>query len=201
MEVLTGIVVLVAGAVVGYFISKLQHRDDYSEKLFNDYIQMEQELALILEDLLTLSMWPCDCNTKFCNTIDNALSKYYFKYYLVLPQEVLEEISCLHACLQCGGEELYMVDRTKETPVLRPRKTEEEKNKLFKNIALIETKLIKQNKIRIPNYLILKCQARHVISVMHDSWKPEDFQRWQKKLPKRTILQIEESINHKNITK
>ena len=184
--------------VGGYLIFRIKQRNTYSEKLFNDYIQMEQELALILEDLLTLSMWPCDCNTKFCNTIDNALSNYYFKYYLVLPQKVLEEISCLHACLQCEGENLYMVDRTKETPVLRPRETKEEKNNLFKNIALIETKLIEQN-IRIPNYLVLKCQARHIISVMHDSWKPEDFQRWQKKLPKRTVLQIEESIKHKNI--
>lgn len=193
MELLTGILLniigIVVGAVAGYLISRLQNKDKYSAQLFSEYTKMAQELAAILEELLTLSLRPRKYTTDYCNTIAKELSKYYFKYYLVLSQQVLEEISCLHACLQCGGKYFFMIDRTSQYTKIRPCKKAEEINILFADIALTQTRQYKEYP-RIPNYITLKCQARHVITVMHNSWDYKDIHKWQKKLPKRTVFQL-----------
>lgn len=189
MDVLSGIIISVTGVVFGLIVFKEKQRDNYSAKLFNDYKQMAQELATILEDLLTLSMLPRDYSIEYCRSVDNELSKYFFKYYLLLPQHVLEEINCLHSCLQCRGKYFYMIDRKGDVPVLRQCKTTKEFNDLFTDVALIETKLLDRYDL-IPRHLALRCQARHVITVMHNCWDYKVYHKWQRKLPKRTVFQI-----------
>lgn len=184
MELITGIVLTItsaiSGAAVGYGIYRLKHRNNYSAQLYNEYKQMAQELAAILEDLLTLSMRPQKYSHEFCMALDKELSRFYFKYYLVLPQSVLEEMGCLHACLQTEGKYFFMVEKTKEPHVLRRCETAQEINNLFTDIALTKTRTYEKY-TRIPNYINLKCQARHVIIVMQDCWSSKDFHRWQKK--------------------
>ena len=193
-EILCTVTGTIVGCVVGYCIFLLKHKNNYSAQLFNEYKVMAQELATILEDLLTLSIGPKNYTIDTCKEIDNLLSKYVFKYYLVLPQNVLMEINCLHLCLNCRGKHLFMIDHSGKSPIIRQCNTVEEINNLFTDVALQKTKGL--NHIynyyhRIPSHLNLKCQARHVITVMHNEWDSVEFYKWQKILPKHTIYQIE----------
>lgn len=196
-EIIIGVTGLVTGSALGYCVFRLQQKNNYSAELFNEYKLKTQELAVILEDLLTLSMLPRHYSTEYCRNVDKELSKYFFKYYLDIPQEVLEEINCLHACLQCRGKYLFMVDKTGGIPVLRPRRTTKELNDLFNDVALIMTWNLDGQK-KIPRSIVLRCQARHVITVMHNCWKYKEIHKWPKKLPKRTVLQLEKSNKHKH---
>ncbi len=200
IEILSSVTCTIIGCVVGYCIFLLRHKRNYSAQLFNEYKQMAQELATILQDLLSLSIGPQNFTTEFCKEVDNELSKFVFKYYLVLPQKVLMEINCLHLCLNCRGKNLFIIDYSCETPIVRKCNTVEEINNLFKDVALKKTmgfNHIYNSYHRIPSYLNLKCQARHVITVMHNEWDSAKFYKWQKKLPKRTIYQIEKRITNK----
>lgn len=194
IEILSSITCTIIGCVVGYCIFRLRYKNNYNAKLFNEYKQMAQDLATILEDLLTLSVGPKNYTIDNCKEIDNELSKFVFKYYLVLPQNVLMEINCLHLCLSSRGKNLFMIDYSGKSPIIRPCNTAKEIYNLFTDVALLKTKglnHIYNNYHRIPRYLNLKCQARHVITVMHNEWDSAEFYKWQKKLPKHTIYQIE----------
>lgn len=194
------LIISISSAVISYKFFLKKAKDSYNAKLFFEYKKLAQELVDILGDLLTLSMAPCDYTTEQCNKIDRELGLYFFKYYLVLPQQVLEEMNCLHACLQCGGQATFMIDRTNATPVLRRRTTEDEIKELFMDVAIIakDNCLSRIYKIhhRMPRYIYLKCQARHVITVLNDCWSLKEFHDWQKRLPKLTVLQREKLKRH-----
>ena len=73
-----------------FFIQK--RRVQLSETLLLEYKAIAKELAIVLDELLPLSLYPHYYSQEKCKEIDKALSKFFFQYYLVLPQEVLEEI-------------------------------------------------------------------------------------------------------------
>ena len=193
-----GSIVSIIGAIFNYYFLLKKIKDDYNAKLFFEYKQLSQKLAVILEDLLTISMSPSNYTIEQCYNIDKKLGQYFFKYYLSLPPLVLEEMNCLHACLQCGGEKTFIIENTPKGPLLRQRNTDEEIKDLFMDVAIITKNKslsnIYEEYHKMPNYINLKCQARHVITVFNSCWNIKDFNRWQEQLPKQTILQKEKSI-------
>ena len=139
------------------------------------------------------------------NKIREDLSYFYFKYYLILPQKVLEEIYCLHACLYHKGRYGFTIEHKIGTkPTLRKLKSIEEKKQFMKNATIImrsdDDILIRfylQNKERISDSII-KCQARNVITAFHDCWNIQNLYDWRNQLAKKTIAQIEKENNKTN---
>ena len=179
-----------------FFIQK--RRAKLSEALFLEYKAIAQELAIILDELLPLSLYPQYYSHEQCKEVDKALSKFFFKYYLVLPQEVLEEINCMHACLIDYKNNLYIVDKSKDIPILRPRKTEEEIISLLDDVALVKRERslseIYLEYHKLPRYISLKCQARHVITILSKSWNMRDLHNWSKNLNKQTLNEIKKNV-------
>ena len=127
------------------------------------------------------------------------LSLFYFKHYLLLPQKVLEEIYCLNACLYHQGKFGFMMASEKTgKPLLRRRKSTEEKMQLAKNASVFlrgeETVLERFYNKHIDRQpdTILKCQARNVMTAVHDCWNISNIHEWKQQLSKQTIAQLEE---------
>lgn len=157
---------------------------------------MAQELALCMQDFLPLSLKPQGYTKETIRKADKELSTFFFKYYLILPQIVLEEISCMHACLQQNGERVYIGDRTNKIPLIRSCEHEEETLEFFKEVTIFRTKKnwaeIYLKYKRVPKYIALRCQARHVIAAMQSTWQYKDMYSWKEQMQKKTLAQIEE---------
>lgn len=191
--ILTSIVCVALGACLSYIFFRKQNQDKLSVSLFTKYQNIAQELAGILKDLLPLSLTIQNYTTIQCNRIDKALGEFLYKYYLILPPPVLEEINCLHECLLCRGKNAFIIKTENELPVLQKRSTDEEIKSLLEEVAIVTTKkglfnIYKQYK-RLPRSIYLKCHARHVIKVLNDCWNLSDIHEWKNKLHKKTIAQ------------
>lgn len=186
-----------------FFIQK--RRVQLSETLLLEYKAIAKELAIVLDELLPLSLYPHYYSQEKCKEIDKALSKFFFQYYLVLPQEVLEEINCMHACLIDKENRLYIVDKNESIPTLRPRVTADEIVSLLDEVALVKRErslseiYLEYNKL--PRYVYLKCQARHVITILSKSWNMRDLYEWSKNLNKHTIAEIKNSRKSLHISR
>ncbi len=176
---------------MGYFFFRKESKDKFRETLFTEYKNIAQELSGVLKDVLYLSLIPESFPIEKCKEIDRALSDFAFRHLLVLPQEVLQEINCLHVCLVCGGHNSYMIKAEDDIPILKPRNTEEEIKELLENVAFVTTQrtlfdIYKKYK-KLPNSVYLKCQARHLMMVVNKCWNMSLFYEWDKYLPKKTI--------------
>lgn len=188
---ISGLIGIVLGTFLSYIFFRKQNKDKYSASLFAEYKNIAQELAEILKDLLTLTLMPQKYSVEQCNEIDKTLGEFFFKYYLILPQPVLEEINCLHRCLLCGGKNIFIIKKEKNLPVLQICSKEEDIKALLEDVALVTSKRnlfeIYQINKRLPHCLNLRCQARHVITTMHDCWNLSNINKWEKQIPKKTI--------------
>ncbi|MBQ7489561.1 MAG: hypothetical protein IJT51_03475 [Bacteroidales bacterium] len=186
--------ILGSSGILGLYYFLRKRKALFSETLFWEYKNIAQELANTLQDLLPLSLHPKNYTNEQCEKIDNELAKFFFKYYLILPQAVLEEINCLHACLlDKGGRRLFMVDKKERFPTLRPRKTEEEVDDLIDDVAIVKSEkslseMYKKYQ-KLPRYICIKCQARHVITVLQRYWSIKDLHLWSLQLSKTTLAQ------------
>ena len=189
----SGIAGIIIGYLLRYLFSRKENRDKLNATLFAEYKIFAQELSDILKDIELQSLMPQKITTEKCYEIDNALGVFLYKYYLTLPQPVIEEINCLHECLLCGGKQAFIVKRKDDLPVLLPRTSDEDIRSLLEEVAVVTPKRnlyeIYQTYGRLPKSILLKCQARHVITVMHNCWNHSNIYEWQKRLPKKTIAQ------------
>lgn len=195
--ILTG-AILGSGGVMGLFFYMRKRKINFSEALFMEYKNTAQELAEVLKDVLPLSLNPQNYTEEQCDKIDNELANWFFKNYLVLPQSVLEEINCLHACLRDKKGGLYMIDRTHKHPILRQRKTETEITSLLGDVAIVRKKRslsdIYRQYHKLPRYIYIKCQARHVITVLDREWNLKDMHIWSVRRKKQTLYMHENNI-------
>lgn len=193
--ILETIIGLALGAFLGHFFFRKESKDKFSAALFEEYKNIAQELAEILSKLKLQSLMPLSLTDNECQTIDDELGIFFYKYYLVLPQQVLEELNCLHECLLCRGEKTFVVKYEHAVPIVQPRISDDEVRDLIREVALVTKNRglfdIYQRYKRLPRFVNLKCQARHVITVMHDCWNLSNIHEWEKRLPKQTISQIE----------
>lgn len=190
-----GFIFGVLGTIIGGVVSFLffRHKEEvrFNTKLYTEYQPLAQELATILQDFLVLSLHPGHYTKDVCQKIDNDLSKFFFKYYLVLPQSVLEEINCLHACLRSQGKYLYVIDKTKDVPTVRECVDTNEVISFINDVTIVSIRkswaeLYRQYQ-KLPDYLKLRFQARHVISKMQVVWQYKDMKAWQKEMRKKTL--------------
>lgn len=191
LEIMGTLVGIVLGAVLAYLFSRKGSMDDLNKTLLTEYKNISQELAEILKDILTLSLKPEKISAEKCKEIDISLGDFVFRHFLVLPQPVLEEINCLHVCLTCGGKKAYIVKHEGSLPVLQPRASDDDIKNILEDVAIVTTRRtlfdIYKKYGKLPQSVILKCQARHVMIVMNEHWNLSRFNEWAKSLPKTTI--------------
>lgn len=193
---MASIIGIVIGAVLSYRYFRKKEQDKFSKELYFKYQELAQELASCLQEFLPLSLKLQGYTEETFCRVDRELSNYFFKYYLILPQSVLEEISCMHACLRQNGNKIYIVDRTKDIPFIRSCEYEKETLEFFKEVTIFRTRknwaeiYLKYKKV--PKSIALRCQARHVIAAMQSTWQYKDMYSWKEQMQKKTLAQIEE---------
>lgn len=191
LEISCSIIGIFIGALASYIFFRKKYKAMFSATLCAEYKNISQELAEILKDILQLSLIPQKFTKEKCNEIDRSLSDFTFKYLLILPQPLLEEINCLHVCLISGGHHSYIVKNENGTPVLQPRESDEDIKSLLNGVAIVTTKrtlfdIYKKHK-KLPPSVLLKCQARRVMTVMSECWNLSQIYKWGDQLTKKTI--------------
>lgn len=193
---------VIIGSFLSYVFSRKESKDKFSANLFMEYKNISQELADIFKELQLQSLMPLTVHKGIRDKIDKELAMFLYKYYLVLPQAVIEEINCLHECLLCNGSSIFMVKQVYGLPEIQKRTTDKDVKDLLESVALIQVDgrslfdIYNQYK-RLPNSIFLKCQARHVIFVMHDCWNLSNIHKWKKQLTKMTIAQRKKKLKRK----
>ena len=191
--------ILGSGGVIGIFFYLQKRKAKYNETLFIEYKNIAQELANILKDLLTLSFIPSNYTDKQLDSIEQDLSAFYYKYYLVLPQSVLLEIHCLCSCLHHRGRRLFIpiMDKDEHIYVQRHLKRKNDQIKFIKDASLIlryNEKVIDRFYMKFKDRkedTFLKCQARHVIVVLDREWNLKNMHKWAELRTKRTLYMQE----------
>lgn len=195
---LCGVIGIVVTAVLGYIYFRKKENDKFSVELFREYEKRSQELAKILQDLLSLSFVQSNYTDKQLDEISRNLSIFYFKYYLTLPAPLLRELQCLYTCLYHKGKVMYSVskdDMGMDKQVRVKKKDEYEylmkdSSILLRHDVNVLREFYQRKSDRLPDTFI-KFQARHIITVMHDCWNIKEIHNWRKCLAKETLAQKE----------
>ncbi len=199
VDAIAGIGGIIIGALLGYIYFRKKEQDKFSRDMYFRYQELAKELAICLQTFLPLTLKPQGYRARICQEVDRELSSFFFKYYLILPQSVLEEISCMHACLQHNGDKIFIVDKSNEIPLIRSCEYENETLKFFEEVTIFRTKKnwaeIYLKYKRVPRYIALRCQARHAIAAMQAAWQYEDMYSWRKQMKKRSLAQMDKIYN------
>lgn len=189
-----GLIGIVITAILGYRYFRKQEEDKISITFFIEYEKRAQELAIILQDLLTLTFVPSNYSDEQLDEISKKLSLFYFKYYLTLPAPVLCEIQCLFSCIHYRGKYLFTAVQ-EESGIYRLKRLGRKKEYellmkdssiLFKHDEDVIRRYYQTHKDRLPDNYI-KFQARHAITVIHDSWNISNIHEWKECLTKITL--------------
>lgn len=195
ISIIGSILCVALGSILGYYYFRKQEQDKFNMSLYVEYQKLSQELADLLHIFLPLTLRPTHYTEKMCTETDTALSAFMFRNYLTLPQTVLEEINCMHACLQTKGAKIFIVDRSKPIPLIRQCVGEKETISFFREVTIFRTKTnlaeIYMKYKRVPNYLALRCQARHLIATMQDCWQYTDMHSWKEQMQKKTLAKLD----------
>lgn len=191
------------GCALGYFFSKRQSKNEFNANLFFKYQNIAQELVDILQGILSLSFYPIKHTKEELKSVKENLSSFYFKYYLILPQSVLEEIQCLHLCLHYNGHRIFMSVKGPSGNTIKHIDKKEELESLVKDSFLTH----KTNKKAILRFhelhpertadIFLRYQARHLITVLNENWNIKKLHSWKNTLGKETIAKKEKKYNTK----
>ncbi len=195
ISAVTTIVGIIIGASIAYYYFRMQERDVFNRELYTNYQELSKELATILQDFLPLTLKYKQLEKDICIKVDQDLSAFFFKNYLTLPKSILEEICCMHACLQSNGSKIYIVDKSKSVPLIRPCEGEKEVLEFFRGITIFRTRKNWAKTYltykRVPQYIALRCQARHLVAMMQDCWQYTDMHSWKEQMQKKTLAKLD----------
>mgnify|MGYP006367791213 CR=1 FL=1 len=197
INVLSPVVCLVLGAFIGYVLDirknhKKKHAD-YNMIIFDIYKSASAEIIETITPLASLSLKPRGFTIEQLEEWRKKISELYFKHYTYLPQIVLNEMNCLHSCIQTGGKNLYCIKNENEIKIC----TKEDVVDLFDDTALVGGererigKLIDEYSIdRLSESLKINLQARRVIRIVSAIFEDKTINDWNTILKKETLLQV-----------
>ena len=197
INVLSPVVCLVLGAFIGYVLDirknhKKKHAD-YNMIIFDIYKSASAEIIETITPLASLSLKPRGFTIEQLEEWRKKISELYFKHYTYLPQIVLNEMNCLHSCIQTGGKDLYCIKNENEIKIC----TKEDVVDLFDDTALVGGererigKLIDEYSVdRLSESLKINLQARRVIRIVSAIFEDKTINDWNTILKKETLLQV-----------
>lgn len=187
----------IIGAVLSYYfnVRKMYKNKnaDYCMRIFGIYNSAATEIISLLSPMVSLSLHTKTISIEQICEWKKSLSDIYFKYYIYLPQDVLNEINCLHSCLQTNGKRIFYVQNKYN---IKPC-GKSEAIALFEDTALVGGEKDKIENI-IKKYSIEQCktslkinlQARRVIRILAQNFEDKTIDSWDAILKKETILQV-----------
>lgn len=197
INVLSPIVCLVLGTFIGYVLDirknyKMKHTD-YNMTIFDIYRGASAEIIKELTPLVSLSLKHRGFTAEQLNEWRKIISELYFKHYTYLPQIVLNEMNCLHSCIQSGGKDVFCIKNDNEIKIC----AEEDVIDLFDDTALVgsERKRIKEliyeySIEQLSESLKINLQARRVIRIVAAIFEDKTINDWDTILKKETLLQV-----------
>lgn len=197
INVLSPVVYLVLGAFFGYVLDirknyKKKHTD-YNMTIFDIYRVASAEIIKELTPLVSLSLKHRGFTAEQLIEWRKIISELYFKHYTYLPQIVLNEMNCLHSCIQSGGKNLYCIKNENEIKIC----AKEEAMDLFDDTALVGSerkrikKLIDEYTLeQLGESLKINLQARRVIRIIAAIFEEKSINDWGTILKKKTLLQV-----------
>lgn len=192
----TSAVGVLIGIVLGYIFdirkADKRHNTEYNIFVYNEYKKVSAEIIEAITPLTSLSLRPRGFSSEQLLTWRKNISELYFKHYTYLPQIVLNEINCLHSCLQSEGRKIFCIKDGNK--IMECEKSDA--------IALFEdTALVGGERDRIVNMigsrsleelsesLKINLQARRVIRVVAAIFEGRTIEQWKTILKKETLLQ------------
>lgn len=197
INLLSNVLYLLLGAFIGYVLDirknhKKKHAD-YNMIIFDIYKSASAEIIESITPLASLSLKPRGFTIEQLEEWRKKISELYFKHYTYLPQIVLNEMNCLHSCIQTGGKDLYCIKNENEIKIC----TKEDVVDLFDDTALVGGererigKLIDEYSIdRLSESLKINLQARRVIRIVSAIFEDKTINDWNTILKKETLLQV-----------
>ncbi len=187
---------VVLGAFIGYAVDVRKNdrkkHADYNMIIFETYKDISKEIIEALAPLTSLSLRYRGLTAEELEEWRKKISDLYFKHYTYLPQSVLNEMDCLHSCIQTGGKDLYCVKNKNEVKACE----REDVINLFKDTELVggEYKriegLVKEYGVeKLSESLKINLQARRVIHIIAAIFEDKKVNDWDSILKKETLLQ------------
>lgn len=187
---------VVLGAFIGYAVDVRKNdrkkHADYNMIIFETYKDISKEIIEALAPLTSLSLRYRGLTPEELEEWRKKISDLYFKHYTYLPQSVLNEMDCLHSCIQTGGKDLYCVKNKNEVKACE----REDVINLFKDTELVggEYKriegLVKEYGVeKLSESLKINLQARRVIHIIAAIFEDKKVNDWDSILKKETLLQ------------
>ena len=197
IKALSPLIGVILGAFIGYALdickNNKKRNADYNMAIIDMYKEISSEIIETISPLASLSLRHRSFTSEQLDEWRKKISELYFKHYTYLPQSVLNEMNCLHSCIQTGGKKLYCVKNGNE---IKPCEKEDVVD-LFDDTALVggERERIKDlvetySVDRLSESLKINLQARRVIRVVAAIFENSTINEWNTMLKKETLLQM-----------
>lgn len=190
----TSVVGVLIGIILGHIfdIRKANKREnfEYNLSIYNEYKRVSAEIIEAVTPLTSLGLKPRGLSSEQLSVWSKNISELYFKYYTYLPQIVLNEMNCLHSCLQSGGRRIFCI---KDKKILDCEKNDAKE--LFRDTAIVGEKkeikdVIESHSLEeLSESLKINIQARRVIRVVAAIFEGRTIEQWNTILKKETLLQ------------
>ena len=187
-DVILPIITLIIGTglLTNIIMSYRNQKNSISIKVVEQYFKAREDICAKLCELANIS----SNNRIDENKIDyykNEISNLYYKYYDILPKEVLFDLNCLFTCLSDRDGNIYRIYDDKLYRVENCNDLENflEKISLVKNFKYVAIPLVKSEDIYVRKSACINYQARGVLRSMNDFFTIEKFLQWDKYLAKK----------------
>lgn len=190
----TSVVGVLIGIILGHIfdIRKANKREnfEYNLSIYNEYKRVSAEIIEAVTPLTSLGLKPRGLSSEQLSVWSKNISELYFKYYTYLPQIVLNEMNCLHSCLQSRGRRIFCI---KDKKILDCEKNDAKE--LFRDTAIVGEKkeikdVIESHSLEeLSESLKINIQARRVIRVVAAIFEGRTIEQWNTILKKETLLQ------------
>jgi len=187
LAVVLPVITLIIGAILGLvsstYVTYIQKRDSISIKLLEQFFKVRDEICDKLSGLASLKIGdPVD--PKHVTEVREGISRLAYKYYDILPPQVLREIYCLHACL---GDSKNRIFRCKDNLVV-PITEDHELQDFISDISLVDNLKafglvpLKSRNDAVKKSACINYQARCVLKSLNDHFTINHLMSWARAL-------------------
>lgn len=208
MDIILPVITLVAGTFLGLLtsvcISYLQHKQDITVKVIEQYFAAREQLCDQLSTLANLQVTSSgQLEAKTLAEYQENVSKLFYKYYDFLPPEVLKEMLCLYTCLSDKENRLYRHENN--CLFLIENKALEafvERISLVDNFKYYAPIPLKNKNSHVRRAASISYQARSVLVSINHHFTIQHLISWNRYLPKSKELRSKlhsTSLNNHNL--
>ncbi len=171
---------------------KYKANTEFNITVFDIYKRATDEITEALLPMVHLGLVHRHISKEEMIQWQKIISNLYYKFNAYLPQDVLNEMSCLYKCLDTQGKQLYCIRDFNIVEVC----TQDTAIEKFQDTALVGKKEYvygdkhkKHNLTKLSSCHIINIQARSVIKSVGEILANKELKDWGQILKKTTVLQ------------